>query len=436
MTKGLVVDRVQKGSLAEQAGLRTRDEIIAVDGQLIRDVIDYRFHTAEEVFEITYCRTAECHTILLERDYNQALGLSFLNPTVDGIRRCANDCTFCFVHQLPPGLRRTLYIRDDDYRYSFLFGNFVTLSNLREEDWARVESQHLSPLYVSVHATDPERRRAMLGNRKAPDILPLLQRLQRIGIDVHAQIVLCPGLNDGPTLEKTIIDLAGLWPSIRSISIVPVGLTRYQSAETQPVSATRAVELVSEYTGLAAEYRERLGVSLVYLADEIYLLADEPLPFSEEYDGYPQLSNGVGMVRFFLDRWESLSSHSPLRGDRAAREVTLVTGTLFAPVLRPICREMARRSETTIQVQPIVNHFFGPSVNVAGLLTAGDVVAALRHETLGDLVVLPRQMLDASGTRSLDDWSMEQMSRALKGVPLAVADGPEELLRLVAEEEP
>ena len=435
MPKGLIVSRVEPGSLVERAGLREGDEVIAVDGQPIRDVIDYRFCTAEESFEIAYRRGTEGHVAFIERDYSHPLGLDFQCPTSDGIRRCSNGCDFCFISQMPPGLRRSLYVRDDDYRYSFIFGNFITLTNLRDEDWQRIQEQHLSPLYVSVHTTDPKQRMALLRNPNAPDILSQLRRLQRIGVEMHTQIVLCPGMNDGPAMEKTITDLGRLWPAVRSVAIVPVGVTRYQHRGIQPVSTTQATELVRRSRELAAHYRRELGIGLVYLSDELYLLANEPLPACEEYDGYPQLENGVGMLRLFLDQWLSLSSQPPVMRACAGRRVTLVTGTLFASTLQPISEQIARRTRSTIRVRPIVNRFFGPAVTVAGLLTAKDVVAALRDEEVGDLLILPGAMFDASGARSLDDCTTEEISEALGEVHLAVASTPEQLLKVIGEME-
>jgi len=247
MVEGGLVAAVSEGSLAEEIGIRSGDEVLSIDGHVLRDVIDYQYYAAEEDLEIVVRRKGGTRHFSLRREYGEDLGIEFTSPVFNGMRHCSNQCEFCFVNQMPPGLRRSLYVKDDDFRYSFLYGNFITLSNLTDNDWARLAQQRLSPLYVSVHATDAALRRRLLCNPTAPDIVPQLIRLGDLGIKVHAQIVVCPGLNDGDVLEQTITDLVELWPVIVSIAIVPVGLTRFHKGKIRTLAREDAYRLIVRY---------------------------------------------------------------------------------------------------------------------------------------------------------------------------------------------
>ncbi|MGB5932089.1 MAG: DUF512 domain-containing protein, partial [Anaerolineae bacterium] len=306
---GGVVSSGRRGSPAEKVGLLPGDELLSVNGHRLRDVIDYRFYSAEEELQFVIRRGGEVFTRRLRRGYGEDLGLDFQEVVFDGLRRCGNRCSFCFVDQLPPGMRSSLYIKDDDYRYSFLWGNFITLSNWSEEDWERVGEQGLSPLYVSVHATDLGLRRKIFGNPRLPDIREQLHRLGHLGIQVHAQVVVVPGLND-LHLERTVSDLVGFFPTVGSIGVVPVGLTRYHRAGLRGVTPREAKALVKQVSLWSGEFRVRYGCSLVYLADEFYLLAGLHPPPAEEYDDFPQLENGIGLVRRLLD--EEMKKGKPL----------------------------------------------------------------------------------------------------------------------------
>ncbi|MEA3345825.1 MAG: DUF512 domain-containing protein [Chloroflexota bacterium] len=357
-------------------------------------------------------------SIEAQREYGQELGLDFVQPLFNGIRRCSNACKFCFVNQLPQGMRSSLYIKDDDLRLSFLTGSFVTLTNLTEADWERLAQQHLSPLYVSVHATEPSLRRCIFG-RPVPDILSQIRRLGRLGIHIHSQVVLVPELNDGLHLRRTVFDLAELYPVVESVALVPVGLTKYHRGGCRPYTMAEARRLLAQVAPWRRDFRRRWGVNFVYPADEWYLLAGEPIPPAEAYDGFPQLENGIGLVRELVDNWEeskgALEAGQPVsfRGSR----LTLVCGTLIAPTLEGIAHELSALIGASIDVVPVVNHFFGPTVTVSGLLTGQDVVGALRGRELGDAVILPRTMFDASGERTLDEWTPSQLSERL-GAPI------------------
>lgn len=411
------------------------DELLSVNGHRLRDVIDYRFYSAEEELQLVIRRGGEVFTRRLRRGYGEDLGLDFQEVVFDGLRRCGNRCSFCFVDQLPPGMRSSLYIKDDDYRYSFLWGNFITLSNWSEEDWERVGEQGLSPLYVSVHATDLELRRKIFGNPRLPDIREQLHRLSHLGIRVHAQVVVVPGLND-LHLERTVSDLVGFFPAVQSIGVVPVGLTRYHRAGLRGVTPREAKALVKQVSLWSEEFRGRYGRSLVYLADEFYLVAGLLSPSAEEYDDFPQLENGIGLVRRLLD--EGIKKGKPLA---AKGRKTLACGILIAPLLEGMANELSLSLQdpegqepvgsallsTQIEVIPIENRFFGPTITVSGLLTGRDVIAALRGRDLGEMVYLPRSMFDAKGEITLDGMTVGDMEAAL-GVKVTMAETMREVL--------
>jgi putative radical SAM enzyme (TIGR03279 family) len=409
---GGVIFAVDPSGLAGRIGLQPGDEVLSVNDHPLRDIVDVRFYSAEERLVLRVRRDGREFTVEAERRYDEPLGLEFADPTFDGVRHCDNRCEFCFVAQMPPGLRRSLYVRDDDYRYSFLFGNYVTLTNLSEADWARIGEQHLSPLYVSVHATDAGLRRRVLGNPTIPDVMAQLRRLADLGIDVHAQIVVMPGLNDGPHLDRSIGDLAGLYPSVCSVSVVPVGLTRFHRGGCRVHTDAEMRLVFEQVTGWQARLRERLGVSFAYLSDEWYLRLGEEVPPAGAYDGLDLTENGVGLVRQFLSSkfqvsgsWVGALNLEP--ATLKPETLTLVTGTLFAPMLRSVVAALSA------EVVPVVNRFFGETVTVAGLLTGQDVVAQLRGRDLGDVVVLPPAMFDGPGGQSLDGVRPEEIEEAL-----------------------
>lgn len=426
-----VIAAVAEGSIAEREGIRPGDRVVAINGHVLRDVIDYRFYGAEEELELVLQRDGQRLVLHIERGYEEELGIEFTAPTFDGIRRCHNRCAFCFMAGLPEGLRPSLYLRDDDYRYSFLFGNFITLTNLSEDDWERLAEQRLSPLYVSVHATDLALRRRLLGNPAAPPIMDQLRRLGELGIQLHTQVVLVPGLNDGPALAQTVADLAALHPVVQSIAIVPVGLTRYHRCAMRPYRPDEAGLILDQITAWQRAYRRQHHLNLVYASDEWYLLAGRPIPPSDEYDGFPQLENGVGLTRALLDEWEKVKTKAAGSGGRAGT-ITLVCGTLIAPLLEKIAAELGQLTGLQVQITSVVNTFFGPTVTVSGLLIGQDVIGALQQRAwaghdLGDVVFLPRTMFDAAGEMTLDDMTPKEIEARL-GVRVELASGMEEVL--------
>lgn len=401
-------------------GLRPGDRLLAINGHVLRDVIDYYFYAADERLELEIQRAGERLAFVVEREYGEDFGARFTDDVFDGLRRCSNSCVFCFVDQMPPGLRRSLYVKDDDYRYSFLHGNFVTLSNWTEEDWERVEEQHLSPLYISVHSTDSETRCHMLCNPRVPDILQQLRRLAAMGIEMHTQIVVVPGFNDGNQLERTVSDLTALFPAVRSIGVVPVGLTKYHTGMVRLLTAEEEREIADAIACWQKENRDNLGVALVYASDELYLRTRHNIPPAEEYDGFPQLENGIGLVRLLLDEWETLNRAWP--GVAARGRATVVCGTLIAPTLGQICRELQERAGLDITVEPVPNEFFGATVTVSGLLAGRDVVCGLQGQELGDVVFVPRSMFEATGQVTVDDMTREEMEASLQVDVVAASD--------------
>lgn len=415
---------VQPGSLAELVGLRAGDELLAINDRQVTDVIDVQFHAAEEYLELLVRRGDEYLLYEAERNYDQQLGIEFAHPTFDiDIRRCNNLCEFCFVLQMPGKFRRTLYIKDDDYRYSFLFGHYVTLTNLESHDWQRIEEMRLSPLYVSVHTTDLELRRRFLRNEQAPDIMDQLRWLANRGITLHTQVVVVPGFNDGAWLERSIADLSGLWPAVQTVSIVPVGLTKHHKYGMRPHTEAEAAQMLDYVEEEQRIFQQRFGVRFAYPTDEWYLVAGRPVPGIDTYDGQELHENGLGLVRRFLDEFASLLKE--IREDEsrelAFRSIILATGTLFGRVLEPAATEYARAAGCSVQVVPVVNERLGETITAAGLLMAGDIVEQLRPVEAFDLIVLPRVVFDHPDLISLDNWTPQQVANALRR-PVALAD--------------
>lgn len=404
-----VISTVAADSLADRVGLAVGDDLLSVNGHPVRDVIDVRYYASDPLLRLRVRRSGKVRLLEVERRHGEPLGLTFEDPIFNRMRRCDNRCEFCFVAQMPRGLRPSLYVKDDDYRASFLFGSYVTLTNLTDADWERIEEQHLSPLYVSVHATELDLRRRFLGNPTAPDVVAQLRRLAAMDIVMHTQIVLRPGVNGGQHLDRSIEDLAALYPAVRSVSIVPVGLTRYHRFKCRLHTDAEMREVVDQVDAWQARLRDRLGAAFAYLSDEWYLRLGEDVPPMAHYNGLDLTENGVGLVRQFLDtQQEKLMS---LVSDRGAP--TLVTGTLFAPVLRTAV------AGSSAEVVSVVNQFFGESVTVAGLLTARDVIAKLEDRDSDEVVLLPPAMFNGPEGQSVDDMWPADVEEAL-GRPVVV----------------
>ncbi len=439
--EGGIIDGVRAGSIADEIGLRAGDRITAVGGRTLRDAVDFQFYAADDVIELEVVRDGTAEIIEIEKPADADLGLSFQDAAFDGVRTCNNACFFCFLKGNPKGMRKTLYVKDDDYRLSFFHGNFVTLTNLDDDDWARLDEQRLSPINVSVHATDVELRRYLLGNKTAPDICAQLRRLGEMHIRANTQVVLCPGVNDGAALDTTIRDLTALYPTVQNVSIVPVGAT--MTAEERIVKGAHAAEIegctpaharavMAQVAPYQKRFRREFGHTLVYLADEYYLTAGVEPPGAAHYDGFPQYENGIGMTRSLIDDWRKLRRRAGVTAATDVRRMTFAFGTIIGPTLATLGAEFGELVGAAVDVVPIENRFFGPRVNVSGLLVGGDIVDALRGLRLGDLVVLPRYALDYTGERFLDDMTPPQVQAAL-GVPVAFASTLREVLQIVRE---
>lgn len=421
--QGAVVTRVVPGTLADELGIEPNDRLLSINGELLEDVIDLRFLIADEYVELEVAKPdGEVWILEADKEFDEELGVELQADTFDGIRRCRNRCVFCFVDQMPPGLRDTLYVKDDDYRLSFLHGNFVTGTNLNEADLQRIMRLHLSPVYISVHTTNPDLRVKLLKNPQAGKILEHLQLLIDQDIDIHTQIVLCPDLNDGEELDRTIRDLSNLWPGIRSIAIVPVGLTGYRQglSPLQTFNQASAQAVIEQVTRWQHQFEQQLGYPLVFLGDEFYLLAEAEIPEDKWYGDYPQTENGIGLVRIFWDTFAESMAGAPMDLPQP-QDYLLVTGVSGAKVLEPVVRELNTIGNLQVQVVAVENQFFGPTITVSGLITGQDIVSSLQNLEIAGEVLIPSVMLKSDEDVFLDGMSVEELSLRIQR-PVSIID--------------
>lgn len=423
----LHVAAVRPDSPAAAAGVQPGDVLLSIDDRPVRDVLDYQFLTAGTGVWLHVRRGGTTLRLRAEKAVGEELGLEFPSLTADGIRTCRNKCPFCFVTQQPRHMRRTLYIKDDDLRYSFVHGAFVTMSNWTEDDWQRVAEQRLSPMYVSVHATDDAVRRRLLGNAHAPSIVDQLRRLGDLRIEAHTQVVLCPGWNDGSVLERTLADLRALYPVVRSVSVVPVGLTKYRppSDGVRPHTLTELRATFAQVRTWQRRLRAELGFDFAYLSDEFYLRLGVSPPPAARYDGFPIYENGVGMVRTFLDGWARARRRLPGTLPQR-RHVRLVCGELPAPLLSRAVTDLTRIDGLLAELCVVRNTFYGGNVGCSGLLVGAEVLASLRRAGGADLTVLPRRMFDPTGAVTLDDITVVEIEEEL-GTPVVLAETAQDL---------
>jgi putative radical SAM enzyme (TIGR03279 family) len=419
--KGVVVTSVDPFALGDEAGIGVGDRIMRVNGHDLRDFLDFQFYTGSEdrVRLELVTKSGEPRQVEVEVGEGEVWGLDFeyFSP-----RQCANDCIFCFCNQNPKGSRESLFFKDEDIRLSFLHGNYTTMSSISKMELDRIVGQRLSPQYVSVHATDPEVRRYLLGRKRPDDVLAKMHYLADAGIELHAQIVLCPTINDGDVLRRTVNDLSALHPQLRSIAVVPVVFTRLHNYRDKLTAVTGEFSraLIREVRPWQREFRRRFGTSFVFLADEFYLRANLPLPGPAHYGDYPQIEDGVGMVRRFI-----VEAKKTLRRELAvdARFVagslhgTVATGRLFFPILAKYVDEINTRYRTRLKAVAVENRFFGEEVTVAGLLAGNDILSA-RDEFRGDFLIVPEQACLRSSRVFLDDLTIEDLEREL-GMPVS-----------------
>jgi putative radical SAM enzyme (TIGR03279 family) len=415
---GLIIENVMPGSIAEELELEPGDRLLSVNGHPLRDVIDYNYLTSEDELLLEVEKPdGELWEVEVERDEGEPLGITFPAPEP---ARCGNNCVFCFVHQLPKGLRRPLYVKDEDYRLSFLYGNYVTLANIGREELDRIKEQRLSPLYISVHATDPQLREQMLGKKGILPILEVMRELAEARIIMHTQIVLCPGLNDGAAFARTVEDLAGMYPAVASLAVVPVGLTGHRGKlpVLTPVQQEFAANFIQEWEGKAQALAEQLGEPFLFLADEFYIKAQLPFPSLESYGDLPQLENGVGMIPLFLAEAEEVLADAERLGQV---RVTVVTGESPYRFLSDYVERLAEATGASIELIPAKNRLFGGAVTVTGLVSGQDILAALEGIDLGDAVLVPDVMIKEGEGMFLDDLTVDELSERL-GKPVQVVE--------------
>ncbi len=413
-----IVKEVLPGSIAEESGIVPGDELLSVNGGGIADIFDYQYQTeAEEVTLLIRKADGGEWELSIEKDEDEDLGLVFDNGLMDEYRRCCNHCIFCFIDQLPLGMRKTLYFKDDDSRLSFLQGNYVTLTNMSDDDIDRVIRYRLEPINISFQTTDPALRCKMLGNRFAGEALKKADRLNEAGIMMNGQIVLCRGINDGENLKRTISDLMEYIPNLESVSVVPVGLSRYREGlyPLEPFTAEEAAEVIRTVEAFQERCMNGYDTHFIHAADEFYVLAGKEVPPEETYDGYLQYENGVGMIRSFLDEFEEAFSALPEQPEVRGREISVAGGMMMQGYMERILERLREKvPKIRVHYYPVVNHFFGESITVSGLLTGRDIVDALKGKPLGETLYLPETLLRAGEEILLDDMSISDIASALQ----------------------
>jgi len=429
-----VITKVLPDSIAAEVGFEVGDAIVAINGIPPRDLIDYKFLCADEWLDLEVLDAAgKMHSVEIEKDYDAELGLEFETALFDGLIQCNNRCPFCFIDQQPPGKRQSLYLKDDDYRLSFLYGSYLTLTNLSRKEWERIEQMRLSPLYVSVHATEPDIRQRLLKNQRAGQIIEQLQWLQERRLQIHAQVVVCPGINDGIHLERTLLDLAqfhsGEVPTVASIAVVPVGLTRFRPTEDElvAVSQDKAVEVIEQVQSLQEKFSSQLNSNCVWLADEWFLIARQELPPESHYEDYPQIGNGVGSIRLFLKQFQEAATQMLPSHLEIPRTFTWVVGNAVEVAFKPLVQQLNAVEGLVVNLAAIRSNYWGQEITVTGLLTGQDLLDNLQQRDLGDGILLPSVMLKHGDTKFLDDLSVADVASQLKTTIFPVT-GIEELI--------
>jgi putative radical SAM enzyme (TIGR03279 family) len=413
-----LITAVLPDSIAAEIGFEVGDRLVSINHQQPRDLIDYQFLCADEVLDLEVLdASGKTHQVEIEKDYDEDLGLEFETALFDGLIQCNNRCPFCFIDQQPPGMRQTLYFKDDDYRLSFLYGSYLTLTNLTQREWDRIEQMRLSPLYVSIHATEPEVRIRLLKNLRAGQILDQLRWFQERHLQIHAQVVLCPGINDGEHLTRTLLDLAqfhtGDIPAIASVAVVPVGLTRFRPSEDElmPVTPAKAQEVIAQVQQMQAQFQKQYDSTFAWLADEWFLIAGQELPPESHYEDYPQIGNGVGSIRQFLKEFQASARQLPNKVDD--RSFVWVVGNAVEQAFQPILHRLNQVEGLQVRMVALSSQYWGQTMTVTGLLTGQDILQALQGEDLKDGILLPSLMLKHGETVFLDDRRVEDLEQQL-----------------------
>jgi len=422
-------------SIAAEIGFEIGDALVSINGNRPRDLIDYQFLCADEFLTLEVLDSqGKTHQVKIEKDYHEDLGLEFETALFDGLIQCNNKCPFCFIDQQPEGKRETLYYKDDDYRLSFLYGSYLTLTNLTSKEWQRIEKMHISPLFVSVHATEPDLRIRLLKNPRAGQILDHLKWLQARQLQIHAQVVVCPNINDGIHLERTLLDLVsfhrGDIPCVESIAVVPVGLTRFRPQEDEliPVSQEKAREVIEQVQTLQKKFRQEFGSNVVWLADEWFLIARVDLPPQSHYEDYPQIGNGVGSIRQFIREFQKTAKKLLPAQITPSRRLIWVVGNAVEQAFQPLVKQLNNLRGLTVELVALNSDYWGQEITVTGLLTGQDILKGLQGKNLGDGVLLPSLMLKHGEAVFLDDLTLETVINQL-GVPIYPVLGVEELIK-------
>lgn len=414
--KGHIISKIAPGSIAWELELEPGDRLIAINNKEIEDVFDYQYLAEDEYIVLVVGKTnGEEWELEIEKDYGEDIGIEFENGLMDDYKSCHNKCVFCFIDQMPKGMRETLYFKDDDSRLSFLQGNYVTLTNMSEKDINRIIEYKLSPINISFHTTNPELRAKMLHNRFAGDALKKVDRLYDAGIEMNGQIVLCKGMNDGEELERSISDMARYIPHLKSVSVVPVGLTKFRDglSTLEPFTKEDSRKVLEQIHRWQEKLYEEYGTHFIHAGDEWYIMAEEEFPEAKNYDGYLQLENGVGMVRLLLDEFEE--EFKTLKGDNKKRSVSIATGVSAYPYIKKMSERLhSKFPNVTIQVYRIINYFFGPRITVSGLLTGQDLIGQLKGQELGDRLLLPCNVLRSGEDVFLDDITLLEFESTLQ----------------------
>ncbi len=415
-----LIESIENNSIAEEVGFESGDAILSINGIKPRDLIDYQILICDEILEISVLdKNNTVHNITIEKEPDSSLGINFKEALFDSLKECNNQCPFCFIDQQPPGKRKSLYLKDDDYRLSFLYGSYLTLTNLKEKDWNRISTQNLSPLFISIHATNPDIREELLKNKNAREILNHIKWFEKHSLQIHAQIVVCPKINDNEILEKSILDLSQFWSkekqTVLSVAIVPVGLTRFRPEDDGLIAIDKyyAKKIIIKVENIQKIMQKKLGTRFCWLSDEWYLIAGEKLPQYKTYENMPQESNGVGTIRSFLKMLDNETKTLPKKLVKK-RNVSWIVGKLVYEALIPTQEKLNQIENLTINLYGLPSIYWGQEQVVTGLLTGEDLILGLKDKALGEAIYLPSMMLKANSDLFLDDKNIEEVEKELK----------------------
>ena len=423
-----VIERIEENSIAYDLGFESGDAIVTINGRKPRDLIDYQILISDEILKITVLdKNQKMHNITIEKDLDSNLGIIFKEALFDSLKQCNNMCPFCFIDQQPPGHRKSLYLKDDDFRLSFLYGSYLTLTNLKKEDWDRIATQKLSPLFISIHATNPNIREKLLKNSSARDIINQIRWFEENSIQIHAQIVVCPNINDGEILEQSILDLSKFnnkdLKTVLSVAIVPVGLTKFRPENDGliPINKEYAKKIIIQIEKIQNSIYKKSGTRFCWLSDEWYLIAGNTLPIYKSYEDMPQESNGVGMIRHFLKMLEIETNELPLK-IKKKRKVSWIVGKLVFEALIPISKKLNKINGLTVNLYGLESQYWGQEQVVTGLLTGEDLISGLKNKDLGEIIFIPSMMLKLNTDLFLDDKNISEVEKELNTIIHVVYD--------------